>query len=152
MPVELIARVLCPDLRFWRDPPGLGRMGTPPASARTNLPGPRVVHHSPDGYEWGYGGSGPADLALNILAHCLPVGCDRQPALRLFEGDCSQIAWLLHQEFKRHFLAGMAFEGDTIPGRAVDSWLDEWLEDPDFSAQLAPFDYREDVVEMDGGV
>jgi Family of unknown function (DUF6166) len=23
-----------------------------------------VVQHSPDGYEWGYGGSGPAELAL----------------------------------------------------------------------------------------
>jgi len=25
--------------------------------------------HSPDGFEWGYGGSGPAQLALAILAH-----------------------------------------------------------------------------------
>ena len=25
------------------------------------------VWHSPTGFEWGYGGSGPADLALNIL-------------------------------------------------------------------------------------
>jgi len=28
----------------------------------------QIVEHSPTGYEWGYGGSGPADLALNILA------------------------------------------------------------------------------------
>lgn len=26
-----------------------------------------VVRHSPTGLEWGYGGSGPADLALSIL-------------------------------------------------------------------------------------
>src|SRR6266436_5928682 len=26
-----------------------------------------IPYHSPDGFEWGYGGSGPADLALNIL-------------------------------------------------------------------------------------
>ena len=25
------------------------------------------VWHSPTGFEWSYGGSGPADLALNIL-------------------------------------------------------------------------------------
>lgn len=25
-------------------------------------------NHSPDGYDWGYGGSGPAQLALSILA------------------------------------------------------------------------------------
>lgn len=26
-------------------------------------------NHSPTGFEWGYGGSGPAQLALAILAH-----------------------------------------------------------------------------------
>jgi hypothetical protein len=26
-------------------------------------------HHSPDGFEWGYNGSGPSQLALAILAH-----------------------------------------------------------------------------------
>ena len=29
------------------------------------------VHHSPSGFEWGYGGSGPADLARSILADLL---------------------------------------------------------------------------------
>jgi Family of unknown function (DUF6166) len=28
-------------------------------------------NHSPTGFEWGYGGSGPAQLALAILAHHL---------------------------------------------------------------------------------
>lgn len=28
----------------------------------------RIVYHSPTGFEFGYAGSGPADLALNILA------------------------------------------------------------------------------------
>jgi hypothetical protein len=26
-------------------------------------------HHSPDGFEWGYNGSGPSQLALAVLAH-----------------------------------------------------------------------------------
>ena len=30
-----------------------------------------VVHHSPTGFEWGYAGSGPADLAISILADYL---------------------------------------------------------------------------------
>ncbi len=32
--------------------------------------GPRLdlANHSPDGFSWGYGGSGPAQLALAILA------------------------------------------------------------------------------------
>lgn len=28
-----------------------------------------LVNHSPDGFEWGYAGSGPSQLALAILAH-----------------------------------------------------------------------------------
>ncbi len=44
----------------------------------------RIVRHSPDGFEWGYGGSGPAELALNILA--------------LFVGE--EKAYPLHQDFK----------------------------------------------------
>jgi len=27
-------------------------------------------NHSPDGFQWGYGGSGPSQLALAILADC----------------------------------------------------------------------------------
>lgn len=29
---------------------------------------PHIIYHSPTGLEYGYGGSGPADLALSILA------------------------------------------------------------------------------------
>ena len=35
--------------------------------AHVNIP-QRIRYHSPSGIEWGYGGSGPADLALNILS------------------------------------------------------------------------------------
>lgn len=30
-------------------------------------PSQRVNNHSPDGFNWGYGGSGPAQLALAIM-------------------------------------------------------------------------------------
>lgn len=30
-----------------------------------------LYNHSPTGFEWGYGGSGPSQLALAILAHHL---------------------------------------------------------------------------------
>ncbi|MGH2413464.1 MAG: DUF6166 domain-containing protein [Microcystaceae cyanobacterium] len=40
-------------------------------SALTNVPR-SVVHHSPSGHEWSYGGSGPADLALDILNWFVP--------------------------------------------------------------------------------
>jgi len=32
-----------------------------------------IVRHSPTGFEYGYGGSGPADLALSILAACVSM-------------------------------------------------------------------------------
>lgn len=30
-------------------------------------------NHSPDGFNWGYGGSGPAQLALAIMLECFDV-------------------------------------------------------------------------------
>lgn len=30
-----------------------------------------ICRHSPDGFQWGYGGSGPADTALSILHDCV---------------------------------------------------------------------------------
>ncbi len=35
-----------------------------------------IRNHSPDGFEWGYGGSGPAQLALALVADC----CGRELA------------------------------------------------------------------------
>ena len=33
-----------------------------------------AINHSPDGFNWGYAGSGPAQLALAILLEHLPEG------------------------------------------------------------------------------
>ncbi len=32
-------------------------------------PSQKLVNHSPDGFAWGYAGSGPAQLALALLLH-----------------------------------------------------------------------------------
>ncbi len=39
---------------------------------------PHASHHSPTGMEWGYGGSGPHDLALSMIAYALlePIGSE----------------------------------------------------------------------------
>ena len=50
----------------------------------------QVWNHSPDGFECGYGGSGPAQLALAIL---LEAGLSDERAVRL------------HQAFKWEFIA-----------------------------------------------
>lgn len=75
--------------------------------ATANVPH-RIKRHSPTGYEWGYGGSGPAELALNIL---LAVTGDEALAARLY------------QEFKRDFLTHMPHEGGVITREAIFEWL-----------------------------
>lgn len=42
----------------------------------------KVINHSPTGFAWGYGGSGPAQLALAILLELLP----KDFALRHYQG------------------------------------------------------------------
>ena len=59
-----------------------------------------VVHHSPDGFNWGYGGSGPADLALSILAHHFD---ERHSNEQIEWGWC--LCWFYHQYFKWMFVS-----------------------------------------------
>ena len=65
------------------------------------------VYHSPDGFNWGYGGSGPADLAISILWDF--IGTKPTPGL--------------YQDFKSHFVAGWK---DTweITSEEIQNWLD----------------------------
>lgn len=38
-----------------------------------------IERHSPDGFNWGYGGSGPGDTALSILTDC--IGAEKAESL-----------------------------------------------------------------------
>lgn len=60
-------------------------------------------------FEIGYGGSGPADLALNCLARFIPP----------------QDAWNLHQDFKWKFIAPLPEYGDIIKVEDVLAWIKE---------------------------
>jgi hypothetical protein len=75
---------------------------------QTNVPC-RIAYHSPDGFEWGYGGSGPADFALNILS--------------IFAGQ--EFAERHHQDFKWKFIAPMPYEGGKIKREDIVSWIKE---------------------------
>jgi hypothetical protein len=61
-------------------------------------------NHSPTGFEWGYGGSGPAQLALAILADAL---CDDRRAARL------------HQAFKWKVIARLDQDISFVLSRAA---------------------------------
>ena len=60
----------------------------------------RVVNHSPTGFCWGYGGSGPAQLALAILLDHL-------------NGD-RELALSLYQDFKFKVIAGLPMDEDFV--------------------------------------
>lgn len=72
-----------------------------------------VCKHSPNGFEWGYGGSGPAQLALAIL---LDHGLPHDQAERL------------HQDFKFDLVARMTQRSWFLSGDAIQSWIDSKLQ------------------------
>lgn len=90
----------------------------------TNVPR-TVVHHSPSGYEFGYGGSGPADLALNVLNLFAPPGADGLRPVRCYRHAASRTAWQLHQLFKWKFIGPLPEEGGVIPGTLIRAWIAE---------------------------
>ena len=79
---------------------------SPKGYAKANVPH-SIVRHSPSGFEWGYGGSGPADLALNILAPMIG----------------QEDAEKLYQQFKWDVISRMPTEGGVIEEGAIGAWL-----------------------------
>jgi len=66
-------------------------------------------NHSPDGFNWGYGGSGPAQLALALL-------------LKFTD---QEIALSLYQPFKRDVIAKLPQADFTLPIQSVLDWVEE---------------------------
>lgn len=74
-------------------------------------PSLRLVNHSPDGFAWGYGGSGPAQLALAIL---YDVTSDARLSLDLY------------QDFKRDVVARWDMdEGWELDLKDVRKWIED---------------------------
>jgi hypothetical protein len=69
-----------------------------------------IINHSPDGFECGYCGSGPAQLALAILVN--EVGKD--------------LALKHYQDFKRHYVANWDPDGTwQITSAEIMAWLEQ---------------------------
>jgi len=67
-----------------------------------------LFNHSPTGFEWGYAGSGPAQLSLAILAMLM----DDEVAVRL------------HQKFKFDFISPLSRDEDwELRSDQVHEWL-----------------------------
>ena len=67
-------------------------------------------NHSPTGFEWGYGGSGPAQLALALLAEH-------------FDDDDQALSH--YQSFKRQVVAGLSGPQWTLTSAEIDRALRE---------------------------
>jgi len=72
-------------------------------TATCNVPH-RHRHHSPDRVDFGYVGSAPADLALNILAAALPLEPGDNDVRLADDSRVSKPAWDLHEAFTRTVL------------------------------------------------
>jgi len=88
-----------------------------------------MIVHSPSDMSWGFNGSGPADLALSVLADYLGEAAAIPAHERYDHAIANQIgetgAWLLHQEFKRDVVAPLPQDRNvTIDGRAIEAWLE----------------------------
>lgn len=70
----------------------------------------RYQRHSPDGFEFGYGGSGPAECALNLLAEFIGVKNATERGL--------------YQDFKFAFIGGIDQDhGGEIPAERIREWV-----------------------------
>jgi len=80
-------------------------------------------NHSPSGFEWGYGGSGPAQLALAILADHL--------------GDDAQ-AFNFHHRFKWAVAAEFPHRSWTLTSQEIDRVLQALREAEPLLESAAP--------------
>lgn len=65
------------------------------------------LRHSPDGFEWGYHGSGPADLAFSILWDCLD----------------QELADLWYMDFKWDVVSKFDQAEWSITSQQIEEWL-----------------------------
>ena len=85
------------DVVLWRTPEG---------DARATVP--HVARHSPTGIEWGYGGSGPADLARSVL-------------LALVDAEAADA---LYQRFKQDVVASVPEAGGVLRAADIRAWVE----------------------------
>ena len=65
-----------------------------------------LLSASPSGFEWGYGGSGPAQLSVALLAHALDDG----------------VALSFYQQFKREVVSQLPEAGWKLSAEDIRRW------------------------------
>ena len=87
------------------DPADVVLWRTPQGHARASVP--HVPRHSPTGVEWGYSGSGPADLARSVLLALTDL----------------ETADALYQRFKAEVVATVPETGGVLRAADVRAWV-----------------------------
>jgi hypothetical protein len=77
------------------------------------------VRHSPTGFECGYYGSGPADLARCILIDHL-----QPPAIGMASTETGRRVERLYQDFKAEVVAELDRSGFDLSAEKIDEWLE----------------------------
>lgn len=72
------------------------------------VPSQKLYNHSPDGFAWGYNGSGPAQLALALLLD--------------ITGD-SKLSLTHYQQFKRDVVSMFYKDKFEITSKQIVNWL-----------------------------
>ena len=111
--VARCADALINGVTCWRAPDG---------TALSSLP-QRHVHYAPMGFDWGFGGSGAADLALNVLARFLPLAPDASGVALRDGSSVSEAAWVWHQECKYDLIAPLPRAGGHLPAATIRAWI-----------------------------
>lgn len=107
---------------------------------QTNIPH-LVERHSPDGFEYGYGGSGPADLALNaaevVFQRLAADGeIDHTETSEFWSTDdegvrdglVSKAAMAHYQDFKARFVAPASRKGGRVSWERLKAWAKKRLD------------------------
>ena len=109
------------------------------ATAHESYPLPHCILHSPTGFEVGYLGSGPADLAASIIADYLEVPKREMEAEYRGDGHTPRArrALGLYQLFKRDVIAKYELKhGEYFDLSRVGEWIDR-AEHPEPPASAA---------------
>jgi hypothetical protein len=111
--VERHADALSEGVTCWRAPDGTARSSIPQGH----------VHYAPRGFDWGFGGSGAADLAINVLALFLPLAADAAGVALRDGSSVTETAWALHQAFKYDLIATLPRAGGHISAETIKAWI-----------------------------
>ncbi len=84
-------------------------------------PSLKLRNHSPTGFEWGYGGSGPAQLALALLLDHLSTSAPNPECA----SGTTMVAERCYQSFKQEVIATLDAEW-TLTSTEIQHWIDSF--------------------------